>query len=100
PRPSRPLLAPCTTLFRSTDTLRAATKSSPDRSRMVFYLGDGEQTSSGEPESFKGGAKYVDGGAVLGYGTAEGGPMKKTTGRDGADRKSTRLNSSHVKNSY
>src|SRR5690606_3760887 len=67
-----------------TDTLRAAAKAAPDRSRMVFYLGDGEQTSSGEPESFKGGAKYVDGGLVLGYGTADGGPMKKTTGRDGA----------------
>ncbi|MDQ0614566.1 Ca-activated chloride channel family protein [Microbacterium sp. W4I4] len=64
-----------------TDTLRAAAKASPDRSRMVFYLGDGEQTSSSEPESFSGGAKYVDGGLVLGYGTAEGGPMKKTTGR-------------------
>lgn len=64
-----------------TDTLRAAAKASPDRSRMVFYLGDGEQTSSGEPESFKGGAKYVDGGLVLGYGTTEGGPMRKTTGR-------------------
>ncbi|MFC7788013.1 VWA domain-containing protein [Microbacterium sp. MAHUQ-60] len=64
-----------------TDTLSAAAKSAPDRSRMVFYLGDGEQTSSGEPESFASSAKYVDGGSVLGYGTAEGGPMKKTTGR-------------------
>jgi len=63
------------------DTLSAAAKSSPDRSRMVFYLGDGEQTSSSEPESFTSSAKYVDGGVVLGYGTAEGGPMKKTTGR-------------------
>lgn len=67
-----------------TDTLRAAAKSSPDRSRMVFYLGDGEQTSANEPESFRGSAKYVDGGVVLGYGTTEGGPMKKTTGRAGA----------------
>ncbi|OJU41217.1 MAG: hypothetical protein BGN97_15850 [Microbacterium sp. 69-10] len=66
------------------DTLSAAAKSSPDRSRMVFYLGDGEQTTSSDPESFASSAKYVDGGAVLGYGTAEGGPMKKTTGRAGA----------------
>ncbi|MDT0157733.1 VWA domain-containing protein [Microbacterium sp. ARD32] len=64
-----------------TDTLSAAAKSSPDRSRMVFYLGDGEQTISRDPESFASAAKYVDGGLVLGYGTAEGGPMKKTTGR-------------------
>lgn len=67
------------------DTLSAAAKSSPDRSRMVFYLGDGEQTTSSDPESFASSAKYVDGGAVLGYGTAQGGPMKKTTGRAGAN---------------
>jgi len=67
------------------DTLSAAAKSSPDRSRMVFYLGDGEQTSDTRPESFASSAKYVDGGAVLGYGTAEGGPMKKTTGRTSGD---------------
>lgn len=63
------------------DTLSAAAKASPDRSRMVFYLGDGEQTASRDPESFASSAKYVDGGVVLGYGTAEGGPMKRTTGR-------------------
>ncbi|WCD93380.1 vWA domain-containing protein [Microbacterium sp. nov. GSS16] len=63
------------------DTLSAAAKASPERSRMVFYLGDGEQTASSEPESFASSAKYVDGGAVLGYGTTEGGPMRKTTGQ-------------------
>lgn len=62
------------------DTLSAAAKASPERSRMVFYLGDGEQTASSEPESFASSAKYVDVGAVLGYGTTEGGPMRKTTG--------------------
>lgn len=63
------------------DTLSAAAKASPERGRMVFYLGDGEQTASSEPESFVSSAKYVDGGAVLGYGTTEGGPMRKTTGQ-------------------
>lgn len=62
------------------DTLSSAAEAAPDRSRMVFYLGDGEQTASGPPESFASAAKYVDGGAVLGYGTAEGGPMRITTG--------------------
>lgn len=62
------------------DTLSAAADSSPDRSRMVFYLGDGEQTVTSSPESFSTSAQYVDGGAVLGYGTAEGGPMQITTG--------------------
>ena len=62
----------------------AAAKASPERARMAFYLGDGEQTASREPESFASSAKYVDGGAVLGYGTTEGGPMKKTTGAGAA----------------
>ncbi|UJP09466.1 VWA domain-containing protein [Microbacterium sp. KUDC0406] len=62
-------------------TLQSAAKAAPDRARMVFYLGDGEQTSQDQPESFSTAAKYVDAGAVLGYGTADGGPMKITTGR-------------------
>ncbi|GAB3597704.1 vWA domain-containing protein [Microbacterium tumbae] len=62
-----------------TETLQSAAGASPDRSRMVFYFGDGEQTASTDPESFSSSAEYVDGGAVLGYGTAEGGPMRTTT---------------------
>jgi Ca-activated chloride channel family protein len=61
------------------ETLRSAAESSPERSRMVFYFGDGEQTVASEPESFAASAQYVDGGSVLGYGTAEGGPMKDTS---------------------
>ncbi|MBW1639761.1 VWA domain-containing protein [Microbacterium resistens] len=62
------------------ETLRGAAKSDPERARMVFYLGDGEQTAATAPESFSASAKDVVGGAVLGYGTAEGGPMRETTG--------------------
>lgn len=64
-----------------TQTLQSAAGASPDRSRMVFYLGDGEQTARSNPESFAQAAPYIDGGAVLGFGTEEGGPMRKTTGR-------------------
>jgi len=67
------------------ETLAGAAESAPDRSRMVFYLGDGEQTVSFEPESFSRSAEFVDGGAVLGYGTSEGGPMKITSGAFGLD---------------
>ncbi len=68
------------------ETLQNAAEASPDRSRMVFYFGDGEQTVSSDPESFSGSAEYVDGGSVLGYGTAEGGPMRTTTiGDSGGD---------------
>jgi Ca-activated chloride channel family protein len=62
------------------DTLSNAAEASPDRSRMVFYFGDGEQTVTSAPEPFDGSEKLTDAGAVLGYGTAEGGPMKLTTG--------------------
>src|SRR5690606_35251424 len=62
------------------ETLKNAADSAPDRSRMVFYLGDGEQTITSDPESFSDSAEYVDGGAVLGYGTAGGGAMKVTSG--------------------
>jgi Ca-activated chloride channel family protein len=61
-------------------TLQGAQKASPDRARLVFYLGDGEQTVSTGPESFAGSKKFVSGGGVLGYGTAAGGPMRENTG--------------------
>ncbi|MFS0853364.1 vWA domain-containing protein [Microbacterium sp. 179-I 3D4 NHS] len=68
------------------ETLESAAASSPDRSRMVFYFGDGEQTVSSPPETFAASSDYTDAGAVFGYGTAEGGPMRITSGGlDGAD---------------
>lgn len=68
------------------ETLAGAAEQSPERSRMVFYLGDGEQTVSSDPESFSGSAAYVDGGSVLGYGTTDGGPMKVTSGSFSGDQ--------------
>lgn len=62
------------------ETLASAAASSPDRSRMVFYFGDGEQTVVSDPESFAASAEYTDAGAVFGYGTTEGGPMRITSG--------------------
>lgn len=44
----------------------------PERKRMVFYLGDGEQTASDQVKSFAPLKPLIDGGAVLGYGTATG----------------------------
>lgn len=62
------------------ETLSNAAATSEDRSRMVFYFGDGEQTASSPPEPFDASAPLTDAGAVFGYGTTEGGPMKLTTG--------------------
>nr|WP_082775316.1 VWA domain-containing protein [Pseudoclavibacter helvolus] len=62
------------------DVLDAASEAEPERARVVYYLGDGEQTADTEPDSFSDLAGYLAGGAVLGYGTEAGGPMKETAG--------------------
>ncbi|MGX5717626.1 vWA domain-containing protein [Arthrobacter sp. MAHUQ-56] len=64
------------------ERLAAARDSQPGRPRLVYYLGDGEQTSGKEPEALNPGGGLVDGGAVLGYGTAAGGRMKVNTGME------------------
>lgn len=48
----------------------------PDSHILVYFLADGENTDDRESEPFSQAASMVDGGAVLGYGTAEGGRMK------------------------
>ncbi|WP_243835444.1 VWA domain-containing protein [Arthrobacter sp. AG258] len=67
------------------ERLAAARDSHPGRPRLVYYLGDGEQTSGTEPEAMAFDAGLVAGGAVLGYGTAEGGRMKENSGLDAGD---------------
>lgn len=52
----------------------------------VFFISDGEITDGSKLESFKDAAKYVDGGAVLGYGTTDGGIMyRKNTYGNGEE---------------
>jgi Ca-activated chloride channel family protein len=63
-----------------TERLRSARDSHPERPRLVYYLGDGEQTSPTAPEVIKVDGGLVNGGAVLGYGTPGGGRMKENTG--------------------
>lgn len=67
--------------------LRALSETStedPDSSILVYFLSDGENTDDRESESFAPAAVMIDGGAVLGYGTAEGGPMRAAgAGTDG-----------------
>ncbi|MDQ0119065.1 hypothetical protein J2T22_002252 [Pseudarthrobacter defluvii] len=62
------------------ERLAAARDSQPGRPRLVYYLGDGEQTSGKEPEAIRVDGGLVAGGAVLGYGTPGGGRMKENTG--------------------
>lgn len=71
---------------RPLDALRAALEAArqtrPQDTRLVFFLSDGEQTAGGTPRSYAELAPLVDGGAVLGYGTAEGGRMREYTNLD------------------
>ena len=62
------------------ERLAAARDTQPGRPRLVYYLGDGEQTSGKEPEAMNLDGGLVGGGAVLGYGTPGGGRMKENTG--------------------
>ena len=53
------------------------TKKNNDNVRIVFFISDGENTSDKAIKSFSGLKKYIDNGAVLGYGTTNGGYMKE-----------------------
>lgn len=46
------------------------------RKRIVFLMTDGENTSGEKLENLADLKQYIDGGAVLGYGTQQGGKMK------------------------
>ncbi|MFC0673394.1 vWA domain-containing protein [Brachybacterium hainanense] len=64
--------------------LSEAKRDDPESSRLVYVLSDGENTDGQESEPFTPVASMIDGGAVLGYGTAEGGPMRVEGGeKDG-----------------
>jgi Ca-activated chloride channel homolog len=62
------------------ETLQAAQEAYPDHRRIVFYLGDGEQTVAEQPESFDDAGQFTNAGIVLGYGTEQGGPMLANSG--------------------
>jgi len=59
------------------ERLAAAQEQHPGRPALVFYAGDGENTSAAAPSPMDG--ANVAGGAVLGYGTAAGGRMKDSS---------------------
>ncbi|MDO4243958.1 MAG: VWA domain-containing protein [Actinomyces sp.] len=71
-----------------TTTLDSAARTTPENARLVYILSDGEATDDGAGAAEASGAglswtalePLVDGGAVLGYGTPEGGRMREFTG--------------------
>lgn len=60
------------------ESLKASQKKD-DRIRILFFISDGEITDESTLKSFKEIEKYIDNGAVLGYGTSSGGYMKSTS---------------------
>lgn len=72
-----------------TDALEGAAERSPSDVRLVYFLSDGENTDGDASSAdatlapYTGLAPLVDGGAVLGYGTTEGGRMKVYTAAEG-----------------
>lgn len=61
--------------------LGEAREEDPDSHILVYVLTDGENTDGKDAESFGPAHAMVDGGAVLGYGTTQGGPMKAQGGQ-------------------
>jgi Ca-activated chloride channel family protein len=61
-------------------TLAGNAETYPERGRIVFFFSDGEQTSDKPIESFANSTEFINGGAVYGYGTPEGGKMKAQDG--------------------
>ena len=60
------------------EALQKARESAPQATRMVFYLGDGEQTATRAPGSFAALKPLVTSGTIYGYGTAKGAPMARS----------------------
>ena len=61
------------------DLLESSAASRPQNRRYLVVISDGETTQGqGEPwlEEWEGVSEFLNGGAVLGYGTASGGPMR------------------------
>ncbi len=65
-----------------TNALQNSVSRAPQNVRLVYFLSDGENMQGTTPsadvdlDSYEGLAGLVDGGAVLGYGTPEGGQMR------------------------
>ena len=57
------------------ETLKHSYRSDPDRIRIVFFISDGEITDDSKLQSYASMKQYIQGGAVLGYGTSNGAIM-------------------------
>jgi Ca-activated chloride channel family protein len=83
-RQERTIYARGSQLDRPVDAMARLVPRTDDGSRysVVFYLSDGEQTTEAAPPDFRALRDSVTDGAVLGYGSADGGRMRVYTDRE------------------
>ncbi|MCR5148134.1 MAG: VWA domain-containing protein [Eubacterium sp.] len=62
--------------YKEMEEMLVSSSKKEGRITIVFFISDGEITSDEQLESFSGLANLIDGGAVLGYGTPQGGRMQ------------------------
>lgn len=58
------------------DTIKDAIDGDGENAHIVFFISDGESNAKRDNPNFEALRKYIDSGAVLGYGTKQGGPMQ------------------------
>ena len=68
------------TAYQDMETLLVSSNNKDEKTTVLFFISDGEITDDSELMSFAEFEKLVDGGAVLGFGTASGGKMKDSYG--------------------
>ena len=66
--------------YQDIDALLRSSFKKENRKTIVFFISDGEITNGTELKDYSDLAQYIDAGAVLGYGSQEGGKMKNNTG--------------------
>jgi len=68
-------------VYDDLESLLISSSKKEDRMTILFFISDGEITDGSTLRSYAELEKYVDGGAVLGYGTEEGGEMSTSYGK-------------------
>ena len=71
--------------YEDMELLLKSSAGKEDKLTILFFISDGEETNDTELPDFSELKKYVNGGAVLGYGTKSGGLMNYENGREVKD---------------
>ncbi len=67
--------------YHDIDALLRSSARKENRKTIVFFISDGEITNGADIVDYSGLSRYIDAGAVMGYGSPEGGKMKDAASR-------------------